>query len=180
MNLKEARDIITAYKNLISDMPSDYSTHPSDLLTVCSKLEALGLEWGDTYSFTDFIIRKGNEYYLANSATNYQFDPDTWYVHWDNGNIGRYQFVDDFGYQYTNDEWNEFIYTLMSYNPVDYDTRNCHIVYDIEHGKKLLKDYVDICLQTQKKMDKKIAKAKINLKYREIEELQDMLEKGEY
>lgn len=176
MDLKEVKRIVKEYYDLVEHMNFGYSSYPRDLLITCEKLEALGFEWGDKLSFTDFVIRKGGEYKLTNSATHYKFDPDTWYIHWDNGNIGRYQFVDGFGYHYTMDEWNEFRDALMSYEPVDYDPANCHIVYDIEHGKKLLKDYRDICVRTQKKMDKKVAEARIEAKRKEIEKLQKELE----
>lgn len=178
MTVKEAKKIIATYNELIQDVPYGYSKYPSDLLVICDKLEALGFEWGDNLSFVDFYIRKG-DYHLTNSATHYKLDKDTFYIHWDNGNIGKYQFVSDSGYWHVDDEWNEFKERLMSYEPLDYDPLNCHIIYDIEHGKKLLRDYKGICAEIEKKMQIKVTQAEIDAKRKDIEKLEKKLKESE-
>ena len=35
------------------------------------------------------------------------------------------------------EEWTEFNNILKSYAPLDWDEYNCHMVFDIEHGKKI-------------------------------------------
>ena len=177
MNLKEATKICNEYYNLTRN--NVYGTYaPYEMMSVCEKLAALGLEWGDPINYEDFYICKGNDYHLSNSATHYKFDKNTYYIHWDNGNIGKYQFVGDFGYHLIDDEWNEFKEILMSYKPLDYDSYNCHIIYDVENGKRLIKDYKDICKRVKEKVAKKVKEAQIQKKLKEIDALKKQLEGG--
>lgn len=81
-----------------------------------------------------------------------------YYIHWDNGNIGAYQFTErEDVYREIQEEYKEFKNRLMSYNPVDWDDYNNHIIFDIENGKKLIEDYKDILAETREKI-----KAKMN------------------
>ena len=141
--LKICRD----YQELCNNKPYGYSYYPSDLIATCEKLKAFGLEWGDTLTCEDFRITKG-DYYITNSATKYKPDPDAYYVHWDNGNIGQLQFVQEHIFY---DGYNEFLEKLRSYNPVDWDPLNDHIIYDIENGKRVMADYKDIVKETRQK-----------------------------
>lgn len=178
LNIKEAKRIITEYDNLRKNRPYGYGDSSSAMLETCKKLEALSLEWGDQVYYPDFLICNG-EFNVLNSATHYEFDPDKYYIHWDNGNIGRLMFINNtYYYSITDDEWDEFLATLRSYNPLDYDMLNCHIVYDIENGKKVMADYKDICDRTRNKMNAKIKAAEIEKKRQEIERLQKELEES--
>lgn len=174
MNLKEATRICGEYYNLMQN--SIYSGSPYEMINICEKLAALGLEWGDPINYPDFYICKGGDYNLLNSATHYKFDKDTYYIHWDNGNIGKYQFTGDLGYRHIDDEWNEFKKILMSYEPLDYDPYNCHIIYDVKNGKRLLKDYKNICKSIDEKVFKKVKEIQIQKKLKEIEALKKQLE----
>lgn len=68
-----------------------YGNTPSELIYAAEKLKALGLEWGDRIQYRDFRIRKN--YYITNSATGYKPNKEEFYIEWDNGNVGRLQYI---------------------------------------------------------------------------------------
>lgn len=144
-----------------------------DLIDICEKLKALGYEWGDRlippYPYDHFRI--GKNIYIANSNTHFVLDKNKYYVQWDNGNVGRLQFVTYEYYHYVTDEWHEFEAILKSYNPVDFDDLNTNMIFEIEDGKRLMQDYPDICKKIEGKMRKKIDSKKIELKRQELKEL---------
>lgn len=148
-----------------------YGYDLNSIIEICDKLKAFGYNWGDKWRVPyDFRVRKN--YYITNSATHYKQDKEKYYVEWDNGNVGRLQFVSWDYYEAVIDEWNEFLDTLKSYNPVDYDPLNCHIIYDVENGKKVMADYDRICEKTRKKINKKIEKIRIEELKKQLEELE--------
>ena len=159
------------YKNILDARGRyyGYGNTPNDIISTCEKLKALGYKWGDILPGNHFRMSK--KYYLSNSATQYQPEEDTYYIEWDNGNVGRLQFVSDTYWHYVGDEWEEFLNEMRSYNPVDYDPLNCHIIYGIENGKKVIADYNDICNRTQEKMRQKIRAVQIEQKKKELEKL---------
>lgn len=147
----------------------------NDLIEVCYKLKALGLNWGDKLiPCKDFRVVK--KYYLTNSATKFIPEKDKYYVEWDNGNIGRLQFTTQAYYNLVTDEWHEFEAKLMSYNPVDYDPLNNHMVFEVKDGKRLMHDYFDICREYQEKVNEKIKSKRIEIKRQEIKKLQRELD----
>lgn len=152
MNLDERIKLIETYKSECrTNVPYGYGYNEDELLSTCKKLKALGLEWGDKISFDDFRITKGVK--ITNSATGYEYDSKSYYVHWDNGNIGAYQFVSGGDmYRAIQDEYKEFKEKLMSYNPIDWDDFNSHIVFDVENGKKVMADYEEIVKETREKI----------------------------
>lgn len=162
MTIKEAKKIIEDYKNLCSEgnKYGYYANTVNEMKSILTKLEVMGLEWGDRLAIPiDFRISKG--YYLTNSKMHYKKKDGEWYIEWDNGNIGRLQFVHEKYYYLVEDEWKAFKAELMSYNPLDYDHLNDHIIYDIENGKKLMANYQDICIRTQDAMYEKVKEARI-------------------
>lgn len=170
MTIDEKIEIIKAYQALKANMPYGYGTHENDILKTCELLKAFGWEWGHKTHYEDFRIRKG--YYITNNSTGHKSNPEEWYVEWDNGNVGAFQFVvEDEHYNIVQNEFCEFVEMLMSYNPVNYDRLNNHIVYDIENGKKVLADYEQICKETRKKMEVKIKKAKLEKAKADYEKL---------
>lgn len=169
MTIDEKIEIIKAYQKLRVNMPYGYGTYEDEILKTCELLKAFGWEWGHKTCYPDFRIRKG--YYITNNSTGHKSNPDEWYVEWDNGNVGAYQFVGGDGYNIVQNEFREFKEMLMSYNPVNYDKLNCHIVYDIENGKKVLADYEQICKETRKKMEVKIKKARLEKAKADYEKL---------
>lgn len=152
MNLDERIKLIETYKSECrTNVPYGYGYNENELLSTCKKLKALDLEWGDKISFDDFRITQG--VYISNSSTGYEYDSKSYYIHWDNGNIGAYQFVSgDDMYRAIQYEYKEFKEKLMSYNPIDWDDFNDHIVFDVENGKKVIADYKEIVKETREKI----------------------------
>lgn len=167
MTIKEAKKITDDYKKLRSESIEYkyYANTADEMMSILAKLEAMGLEWGERLAIpNDFRISKG--YYISNSNTHHKQQDGEWYIEWDNGNVGRLQFVREKYWGLVEDEWQAFRAELMSYNPLDYDHLNCHIIYDIENGKKAMANYKDLCKRTQEAMILKIKEAQV----KELEE----------
>lgn len=171
MNIEQRIEIAKKY---IDAFGRTYKT-PVQILEECEKLKILGCEWGDiTFGDygrigEDFIMRKGGD--IVNQTTKYEFDKDSYYIHWDNGNVGRLMFLGNADYSDEETKiWLEFKAELLSYNPLDYDKHNCHIVYGIEDGMRLKKDYKDICDKTKEKFS-------MLLKKRRLEKAKETYEK---
>lgn len=170
--ITNVKAICEAYLDIQKSCGVGYGFHAYDIIKSCEKLEVMGWEWGHRLEYPHFCIRQG--YYLTNKGTAHESNPSEWYVVWDNGNVGRLQFV-TYGYnvyETIEDEWNEFRAKLMSYDPLNYDPLNCCIVYNIENGKRILEDYNDICNATLEKIRKKIA-------FKELEDARKRVEKLE-
>lgn len=135
----------------------------------CEVLEALGEEWGYKIPYNFTVCKKP---YITNSSTKYKFGDDEWVVVWDNGNIGRFQFVADEYYGCVTDEWLAFLEELESYEPLDQDPCNCRKIYNIENGKRLMENYEEICKRTEEVMGEKIKIAKLEKLKREIAKLE--------
>lgn len=168
--VKEIREIATAWAKLSSEIRS-YSV--DNTLDECDRLEALGEKWGYKIPY-DFKVKKKPR--IANSSTYYEFDENEYYVVWDNGNIGRLQFVSENYYDDVTEEWQQFLAELDSYEPLDSDPYNCRKIYSIENGKRLMNDYADICERTREAMQEKIKKAKVEKLKRQLEELEAEVE----
>lgn len=69
------------------------------------------------------------------------------------------------------EEWTEFNNILKSYVPLDWDEYNCHMVFDIEHGKKLISDYKEIKKKIYDKMKVKIKQIELEKAKKEYEKL---------
>lgn len=172
MKLDEIINICNQYMEIMEKINKPVHSNPTDIVEDCKKMKAFGYdEWEQILIPYDFAIYKGDAYHLHNSVTKYKFDPDKYYIHWDNGNIGRLQFITKEYYYVMTEEWQEFRNRMLSYNPVDYDELNDHIVYDIENGKKAMEDYKKICREIDSKMDKKIKQIKIQEMEEQLREL---------
>ncbi len=168
--LDEVERISNEFKDLLNSKNMYFNMGtPYDFLRAVEILRVLGLNWGDQYKYNDFRIRKG--YYITNNGTGHKPDYDTWYIEWDNGNVGAYQFCDDESYPYVQEEYREFKERLMSYGHVNYDPLNNHIIFEVENGKKLLADYNLICKETRAKMRKKFQEIAIERTKKKLEEL---------
>lgn len=168
-NLDKIIKICKQYEDICHDAPWSYSSSPRSMIEYCEKLQCLGWEFGEDVKFRDFYIRKTT--YLTNSETHYKFDDSQYYIIWDNGNVGRLQFTSQCYWYDVEQEWREFWWKLLSYGPLDYDPHNCRMIFDIEHGKKLIEDYPQICKETCEKMNAKIAKVKLAKAKEEYEKL---------
>lgn len=145
-----------------------YGNSPISYLETCEKLKVLGLEWGDSIEFIDFKIVKN--YNITNSTTNFQGDKNKYYIHWDD-NIGRLMFVEQEYYWLVEKEWREFINILKSYDPLDWDKYNSHMIFDIGHGKKLISNYAEIKKKTYDKMEAKIRQVELEKAKKKYEKL---------
>ena len=161
--------ICQQYKAIADAAPGYGSRAPETIIEYCQKLKCLGMEFGESIDYADFSIVKNP--YITNSATGFVCDPDQYYIVWDNGNVGRLQFVSSDYYSKVEEEWREYYRRLLSYDPLDWDPHNCHMIFSIENGKKLIADYPQICKETREKMKNKIAKAKLEKAKREYERL---------
>lgn len=166
-SVKEIREIATAWRELTREI---YNSSVGSTLDECNRLEALGEEWGYKIPY-DFRVAKGKPY-ISNSSTHYEFDTNEYYVVWDNGNVGRLQFVSENYYDDVTEEWRQFLAELDSYEPLGSDPYNCHRIYSIENGKRLMNDYAEICKRTREAMNKKVKK-------RELERLKNRIAKME-
>ena len=157
-------------------------------LLLCQYADELGVELGDKYSYyprMNFNMFQINEqivackrYYLTNSATNYEQNFEDTIVVWKES-CGRYMFIDkNEHWSLIEDEWNELISILKSYNPLDYDKMNDTYIYDVENGKKLINDYDEIIKSIKDKVNKKIKNSELEKKRRELEKLIKELEEN--
>ena len=168
-NLDKIIKICKQYEEIADAAPGYGAIHPTQIIEYCEKLQCLGWEFGESVNYPDFTIVK--KPYITNSATGFKYDPDQYYIVWDNGNVGRLQFVSQYYWSDVEQEWREFWWKLLSYEPLDYDPHNCRMIFDIEHGKKLIEDYPQICKETCEKMNAKIAKVKLVKAKEEYEKL---------
>lgn len=176
MTLTEIKEVAKRFEEIRNTEHYTYGAHyPRDVLDACEQLEVLGREWGDPLPSGDFRMYKGTSYHICNSATHYIPGKDQWTIHWDNGNVGRLQFVGNKYYNTVAHEWDEFL-RRMREGCVDYDPLNCHIVYDIENGKKIMEEYDDICKETKIAMSKVIKKKQLQEAEKELERLREEID----
>lgn len=175
---------IEAIKEYLKYFP--YDNGAKNNLLLCQYADELGIELSSKYSYyprVNYNMFQVNEqivackrYYLINSATNYQQNYEDTLVVWTES-CGKYMFVDKSKYlPIIEDEWNEFIGILKSYNPLDYDETNDAYIYDVENGKKLINDYNEIVENIREKINKKIKKNELEEKKKELEKLIEKLE----
>lgn len=171
---------IKAIEEYLKYFPND-STAKNNLL-LCQYADELDLTLnGSYYPRIDYKscivnnnIRTFKNYQLTNSATNYKQNKIDTLIIW-SAECGRLQFVDEYYYWTIEDEWEEFINTLKSYNPVDYDEMNNVYIYNVENGKKLIKEYNIIKNDFEEKILKKINDAKLKEKKEQFERLKKEL-----
>lgn len=131
---------------------------------------------GKTGSF-EFCIR--HSYCFTNRATDYKIDKNEWYVHLSFCGCGRLNLINNSngnnGYLYEGEfqtAWEEFVETIETYNPVQYDDMNHEYFFTVPDGYKLFCDFPEILGKTKDKFKK------LN-ETREIAELKEKLRKLE-
>lgn len=176
------QDKINAIKNYLKYFPNDSTA--ANNLTLCEYAEELGVA-PDRKSYYPNMhcgyfqingqIRAGKKYQLVNSKTQYKINGVDTIVIW-NESCGRLGFVND-EYWYTiEDEWQEFMQTLLSYEPLDWDELNNVYIFDLENGKRLIQDYKQILNEFMDKCHVRIKAYQIEQKRKELERLQKELE----
>ena len=175
------KERIEAIRGYLKYYPNDASANNN--LIICTCADELGMELtGGYYPRAEYgyccvnrQIKVGKKYHLTNRTTGYEFNGKDNIVIWSES-CGRLAFVNDNYYHTVDDEWKEFIDTIKSYEPLDYDEINNDFVFDIEHGKRLIKDYDGIVRVFMNKAKKKIEDAKMEKKRAEFERLKKELE----
>lgn len=170
MTIDERIDFLQTYiDEFVKTSKFGYGYRADEYLRTCEKLKALELDWGADISFEDFKIVKGCN--LVNSTTHYNGNNHDYYICWGNGNIGCLMFTSSENWDLAQDDYKEFLKRLISYGAVDWDILNDHIVFDIEHGKKLLKDYPQIKQETAEKIKRIIKNEELARVKRRYEQL---------
>ena len=96
---------------------------------------------------------------MTNSTTKHEQNGIDTIVIWSEC-CGRLAFVDEQYYRDVESEWEELKSILKSYNPIDYDEINNNYIYDLENGKKLIKEYDEILKVFDEKINHKINEVK--------------------
>lgn len=177
-------DRIKAIKEYLKYFPDDRTANNNLILCEYSNLLDIDL---DTNHRTDYPsvehgylrvnrqIRADKGYHLTNSYTGYHQNKEEIFVIWHEP-CGRLAFVNNLYYWAIDNEWDEFMNILKSYEPLDYDPINEKYIYDIEHGKKLITDYKDIVSNFKEKLHSKINEILIQDKRKQLKQLQEELE----
>ena len=179
------KEKIEAIKNYLKYFPNDSTA--SNNLTLCEYAEELGVAL-DRKSYypnmhCDYFqingqIKAGKKYYLVNSRTQYKINGFDTIVIW-NASCGRLDFVNDYYWYTIEDEWKEFMKTLLSYEPLDWDELNNTYIYDLENGKRLVEDYPQIHKEFLDKCHVRIKAYQLEQKRKELERLQKELEESD-
>lgn len=181
--MEEMISRIKAIKEYLKYFPDDRTANNN--LILCEYSSLLDIDLDTNHSYYPRVeygylrvnqqIKLGREYRLANSHTGYHQNKEEVLVIW-NEPCGRLAFVNDRYYHVVDNEWNEFMNILKSYEPLDYDTINNVYIYDIEHGKKLIADYKDIVSNFEEKLHSKVNEILIQDKREQLKRLQEELE----
>lgn len=169
MELDKLLELANSYNDTFVKNNPYYTSSVTENIKICEALKALGYEWGSKkigrnsyYCYLqndDIRVYKGGN--ITNRATKYVFDDEKYYIHWV-VNVGKYMFVSDSqDYCDIDEEWEEFEKKLHSYNPMEWDEHNDHIIYSIEDGKRLADDYENICQEIRGKIRKKLAEKEL-------------------
>lgn len=178
------KDKIKAIKEYLKYFPHDGNAKNN--LLMCEYADELGIgltggyypryyprvEYG--YLVINRQIKAGKNYRLTNSTTNYEQKRIDTIVIWSESR-GRYAFVDEQYYRDIESEWEEFKSILKSYNPIDFDEINNDYIYDLENGKKLIKEYDEILKVFDEKINHKINEVKTAKKREQLEKLKKEL-----
>lgn len=161
--LKANREIVEAYAKLCQSSESPYivfnnSSNANHLLELIDQWIKMDVEWGYRMP-DDFALVKGEQLNLrfakSRCAKNYKFNANDYYIRWDNGNVGAFQFAHDSeGYRIAQPAYKEFKERLRSYNVLEEDMLNDYMVFSIEDGKRLMNDYKAITNETYEKFSK--------------------------
>ena len=174
------KDKIKAIKEYLRYFP--YDGNAKNNLLMCEYADELGIELtGGYYPRVEYgylvvnrQIKAGKNYRLTNSTTNYEQNGEDTIIIWSEC-CGRLAFVDKQYYSAINDEWKEFINIIKSYNPIDYDEINNNYIYDLENGKKLIKEYDEILKVFDEKIKRKINEVDTAKKREQLEKLKKEL-----
>ena len=159
--LKANREIVEAYAKLCQSSETPYtvfnnSQNANRLLELIDQWIRMDVQWGFQMP-SDFRLTTGdklNSYFSRmRGAKNYKFTSNEYYIQWDNGNVGAYQFVHDGdSYHAAQPAYKEFKERLRSYNVLEEDALNDFMVFSVEDGKRLITDYKTLKNETMEKI----------------------------
>lgn len=181
---KIVADRIKAIKEYLKYFPDDRTAKNNLILCEYSNLLDIDLDTNHRtyypsvehgYLIVNRQIRVDREYHLSNSYTGYHQNKEEIFVIWHEP-CGRLAFVNNLYYWTIDNEWDEFMNILKSYEPLDYDPINEKYIYDIEHGKKLIDDYNKILEDFEDKIKERINKVQRDEKRAQFELLKKELE----
>jgi hypothetical protein len=151
-----------AIEEYLKYFPKDYNAKTNML--ACKYAEELELELSYPYprmtqDQKDFLISKfikaTKTHKLDNKKTDFVPNGIDTIIVWE---ASKLDFVKYDYYFLIDDEWQELIDILLSYNPVDYDAINEVFIYDLENGKKLIQNSNKIVSEFKDKIRQKINK----------------------
>lgn len=174
------KDKIKAAKEYLRYFP--YDGNAKNNLLMCEYADELGIELnGGYYPRVEYgflvinrQIKAGKKYRLTNSTTKHEQNGIDTIVIWSEC-CGRLAFVDGQYYYYIDNEWEEFINVLKSYNPIDYDEINNDYIYGLENGKRLINDYDEILKNFKERISRKIKEFDTAKKREQLEKLKKEL-----
>ena len=156
------KERIKAIEEYLKYFPNEI--HAVDNLKFYKYAEIFGIEPSDRYYpkisqgrfMINDILWADTKYWITNSTTGYVHNKEDIVVVW-SAFCGRLEFVSKKYWNDVEDEWRWFkTEKLLSYNPIDYDYINDTYVFDLENGKRFIKDYPIIVSELKEKLDKKI------------------------
>lgn len=150
-------DKINAIKKYLEHFPNDNSAKSNLLLT----------EYTCIINGQIIIV---DSYRLTNSKTKYNHDNGSPLVVWSES-CGRLAFVSNKYYSDIDDEWENFIKVLKSYDPLNYDELNDTYIYNVENGKRLIHDYDNITNDLNQAIENKIKQVQLQEKITKYEKL---------
>lgn len=169
-------DKINAIKKYLEYFPYDDSAKSKLLLCKYVNIFDLKLN-GSYYPRVEYeTLRANNQiiivdsYRLTNSKTKYNHDNGSPLVVWSES-CGRLAFVSNEYYSDIDDEWENFIKVLKSYDPLDYDELNDTYIYNVENGKRLIHDYDNITKDLYQAIGNKIKQVQLKEKITKYEKL---------
>ena len=161
-------EVIKDYMEVADTALDSYSfrTLPSNMLETAEKFEAIGFAWGDEKPHEDLDIAKCD---------------DGWVVKWVLGSkiVRRHNFSRNetterrvwFKYAYP-DDWEWVKYVLSRYHPIKIDEYD-HFIFDIENGKKLIKDYQAIGDEIRKRWKIREKESRVKELYKELADIEN-------
>lgn len=176
------KDRIKAIEEYLKYFPGDTTAYNN--LRLCQYADILDIKlnlngsyfprYSGLFHVNDQICA-GKRYDLGNSKTKYRQNGEDNIVIWKEPR-GRLAFVRDKYWWDVQEEWDWLMDVLKSYNPLDYDDINDIYLYDVENGKRLIKDYDEIVKDFNKKINQKVKEVDLARKKEELKRLQAELE----
>ena len=171
-------DKINAIKEYLKHFPDSSEARQNLILYEYSELLGIKLNGsyyprvkGNKYCVNDQIFL-GKNYDLSNHSTDFVSNGAEMLVIW-RADAGRCDFCLSEYWHNIDEEWQWFNSILKSYNPLDYDEINSTYLYNLENGKKLIDDYLEIKHKLNEKLREKIKKVQIEKKKKELEMLEN-------